>query len=182
MALGVAVMAQGQDLHHEIICKGAVEEGLAVCTHFRTQDPIDANRDGRRTMPTRPLDAALLERTKGVMAGLNAEGLRVVAVAARTLPLGQTTYSVADETGLTLIGYIAFLDPPKESVAPALAKLAAHGVTVKVLTGDNDLVTPHVCRQALPFAYYGWLVAILPCYGSLTTLMKRLYIQSYGWQ
>ena len=80
-------------------------------------------------------------------AGLNAEGLRVVAVAVKTLPPGQSTYSVADETGLTLIGYIAFLDPPKESAAPALKKLAAHGITVKVLTGDNDLVTRQVCHQ-----------------------------------
>jgi len=54
---------------------------------------------------------------------------------------------VQDEVGLTLIGYIAFLDPPKESAAPALKKLAAHGITVKVLTGDNELVTERVCRE-----------------------------------
>lgn len=98
-------------------------------------------------MPTLPLDSELLARTKAVTAALNAEGLRVVAVAVKTLPSDQTTYSVADESGLTLIGYIAFLDPPKESAAPALKKLAAHGITVKVLTGDNDLVTTHVCKQ-----------------------------------
>jgi Mg2+-importing ATPase len=82
-----------------------------------------------------------------VTAGLNAEGLRVVAVAVKTLPPDQTAYSVADESGLTLIGYIAFLDPPKETAAPALRQLAAHGITVKVLTGDNDLVTAQVCRE-----------------------------------
>jgi len=71
----------------------------------------------------------------------------VVAVAVKTLPPGQTAYSVADETGLTLIGYIAFLDPPKESAAPALRALAAHGIAVKVMTGDNELVTAQVCRQ-----------------------------------
>jgi Mg2+-importing ATPase len=97
-------------------------------------------------MPTLPLDAALRARTQAVTAGLNAQGLRVVAVAVKTLPPGQTTYSVADETGLTLIGYIAFLDPPKESAAPALKQLAAHGIAVKVLTGDNELVTRQVCR------------------------------------
>jgi Mg2+-importing ATPase len=119
----------------------------------RTPDPIDASLDGERTMPTQPLDAALLARTQAVTGALNAEGLRVVAVAVKTLPPGQTTYTVADETGLTLIGYIAFLDPPKESAAPALKKLAAHGITVKVLTGDNDLVTAQVCRQVgLPSA------------------------------
>jgi Mg2+-importing ATPase len=77
-----------------------------------------------------PLDAALLARTQAVTAGLSAEGLRVVAVAVKTLPPGQTTYSVTDEAGLTLIGYIAFLDPPKESAAPALRALAAHGVAI----------------------------------------------------
>ena len=147
MSVVVAAMAGGQEQHHELICKGAVEEVLAACTHVRTPDPIDASLDGERTMPTQPLDAALLARTQAVTGALNAEGLRVVAVAVKTLPPGQTTYTVADETGLTLIGYIAFLDPPKESAAPALKQLAAHGIAVKVLTGDNDLVTRQVCRQ-----------------------------------
>jgi len=147
MSVVVAVLADGQDQHHELICKGAVEEVLAACTQVRTQDAVDASLDGARAMPTQPLDAALLARTQAVTAGLNAEGLRVVAVGVKTLPPEQTTYSAADETGLTLIGYIAFLDPPKESAAPALKALAAHGITVKVLTGDNDLVTTQVCRQ-----------------------------------
>ena len=147
MSVVVAALAGGQDHHHELICKGAVEEVLAACTQVRTQEAVDASLDGERAMPTLPLDAALLARTQAVTAGLNAEGLRVVAVAVKTLPPGQATYSIADEAGLTLIGYIAFLDPPKESAAPALKKLAAHGITVKVLTGDNDLVTAQVCRQ-----------------------------------
>ena len=98
-------------------------------------------------MPSVPLDAALLARTQAVTAGLNAEGLRVVAVAVKTLPPEQTTYSVTDEAGLTLVGYIAFLDPPKETAAPALKQLAAHGISVKVLTGDNAAVARHVCSQ-----------------------------------
>jgi Mg2+-importing ATPase len=151
MSVVVATLVAGQDQHHELICKGAVEEVLAACTHVRSQEPagaaVDASLDGERAMPTLPLDAALLARTKAVTAALNAEGLRVVAVAVKTLPPGQATYSVADEAGLTLIGYIAFLDPPKESAAPALKKLAAHGIGVKVLTGDNEAVTVHVCGQ-----------------------------------
>lgn len=147
MSVVVATLVGGQERHHELICKGAVEEVLAVCTEVRTQESTDASLDGERAMPTVPLDAALLARTQAVTAGLNAEGLRVVAVAVKTLPPDQTTYSVADEAGLTLIGYIAFLDPPKESAAPALNKLAAHGITVKVLTGDNVPVTVHVCGQ-----------------------------------
>ncbi len=151
MSVVVATLVGGQEQHHELICKGAVEEVLAVCTQVRSPEPtgvaIDASLDGERAMPTLPLDAALMARTKAVTAGLNAEGLRVVAVAVKTLPPGQATYSVADESGLTLIGYIAFLDPPKESAAPALKQLGAHGITVKVLTGDNEPVTVHVCGQ-----------------------------------
>lgn len=147
MSVVVAVLVDGQHRHHELICKGAVEEVLAACTHVRMPDRTDTSLDGERAMPTLPLDAALLARTQAVTAGLNAEGLRVVAVAVKTLPPSQLTYSVADETGLTLIGYIAFLDPPKESAAPALKKLAAHGITVKVLTGDNEPVAMHVCAQ-----------------------------------
>ena len=147
MSVVVATLVNAQDQHHEIICKGAVEEVLAICTRVRTQEAIDASLDGERNMPTVALDAALLARTQTVTAALNAQGLRVVAVAVKTLPPNQIAYSVADETELTLIGYIAFLDPPKESAAPALKKLAAHGITVKVLTGDNDLVTAQVCRE-----------------------------------
>jgi Mg2+-importing ATPase len=147
MSVVVAAMADGQDTHHELICKGAVEEVLAACTQVRTQEAADAEGQVRQAPPTRALDAALRARTQAVTAGLAAEGLRVVAVAVKTLPPAQVTYSVADESGLTLIGYIAFLDPPKESAAPALRRLEAHGITVKVLTGDNEQVTAHVCRQ-----------------------------------
>ena len=151
MSVVVAALVSGQEHHHELICKGAVEEVLAACTHVRVQEPdgaaVDASLDGGRAMPSVPLDAALLARTQTVTAGLNAEGLRVVAVAVKTLPPEQTTYSVTDEAGLTLVGYIAFLDPPKETAAPALKQLAAHGISVKVLTGDNAAVARHVCSQ-----------------------------------
>ena len=147
LSVVVAALLDGQEHHHELICKGAVEEVLAACTHVRIPEPVDSSLDCMRTMSTQVLDAALLAHTQGVTAALGAEGLRVVAVAVKTLPPGQTVYSVADESGLTLIGYIAFLDPPKESAAPALKQLAAHGITVKVLTGDNEPVTRHVCRQ-----------------------------------
>ena len=147
MSVVVAALSGGQEQHHELICKGAVEEVLAVCARAHMPEAVDASLDGEREMPTVPLDPTLRARTQAVVDGLNAEGLRVVAVAVRTLPPGQTTYAVADEADLTLIGYIAFLDPPKESAAPALKKLAAHGIGVKVLTGDNEVVSRHVCQQ-----------------------------------
>jgi len=131
----MSVVVSEREHHHELICKGAVEEMFAVCTYVRY--------DGR----TYPLDADAQQQLQNVTRNLNEEGLRVVAVAMKEIPPDQKVYSVADESDLTLIGYIAFLDPPKESTAPALEALAAHGVVVKVLTGDNELVTAEVCRQ-----------------------------------
>jgi Mg2+-importing ATPase len=120
---------------HLLICKGAVEEVLAVCTRVR-HGVVDE-----------VLSDALLARIRQVTAAFNAEGLRVVAVAARPMSQGRETYSLADERELTLIGYVAFLDPPKDSTAPALKALAEHGVAVKVLTGDNERVTAKICRE-----------------------------------
>ena len=132
--MSVVVSEQGQ--HHELICKGAVEEMLSICTRIQ-------GADGQ----VLPLDAEMLERVLAVTDALNQEGLRVVAVAMKEVPPDKIVYGVADEADLTLVGYIAFLDPPKESTAPALEALAAHGVAVKVLTGDNDLVAAKVCRD-----------------------------------
>ena len=131
----MSVVVSEREHHHELICKGAVEEIVAACSHVR---------DGDQTVA---LDAAMLERVHRVTRDLNEQGLRVVAVAMKEILPSQVAYSVADESELTLIGYIAFLDPPKESTAPALKALAANGITVKILTGDNELVTAEVCRQ-----------------------------------
>ncbi|CAM3842892.1 magnesium-translocating P-type ATPase [Roseateles saccharophilus] len=128
------VVAEHED-HHVLICKGAVEEILAACSSVRHGDAVEA------------LTPALLQRVRSVTAGLNEDGLRVVAVASKELPPTQEAYGIADESDLTLIGYVSFLDPPKESTRPALEALAAHGVKVKVLTGDNELVTSKICRE-----------------------------------
>jgi len=127
--------AAGQEVQHRLICKGAVEEVLAVCSQVQ------------RAAQVEPLTAQLLAGVRAVTAELNAEGLRVVAVAARDSAATQDSYGLGDERDLTLIGYIAFLDPPKESSKPALDALAAHGIAVKILTGDNDLVTRKICRE-----------------------------------
>jgi Mg2+-importing ATPase len=131
----MSVVVAERDQPPLLICKGAVEEVLAVCTRVRHGEADEALSD------------ELLARIRQVTAAFNAEGLRVVAVAARSMIEGGDTYSLADEQALTLIGYVAFLDPPKESTAPALKALAAHGVAVKVLTGDNELVTAKICRE-----------------------------------
>ncbi|MGY2377556.1 magnesium-translocating P-type ATPase [Pseudomonas sp. SDO524_S393] len=131
----MSVVVAQEGLPHLLICKGAVEEILSVCNNVRHGDSNEALTD------------ELLARIRQVTAAFNEEGLRVVAVAAQPMAPGRDTYSLADERDLTLIGYVAFLDPPKESTAPALKALKAHGVAVKVLTGDNELVTAKICRE-----------------------------------
>ena len=131
----MSVVVAEHDEQHLLICKGAVEEILGACTRVRHGGADE------------PLTPELLGRVREVTASLNEEGLRVVAVAAKELPPAKDIYGVPDECDLTLIGYVTFLDPPKETAAPALKALAEHGVAVKVLTGDNELVTAKICRQ-----------------------------------
>ena len=131
----MSVVVQQQGEAHVLICKGALEEVLSVCNRVRHGDAEEA------------LTPELLERIVQVTAAFNDEGLRVVAVAARAMDAGRDVYGLTDESDLTLIGYVAFLDPPKESTAPALKALAEHGVSVKVLTGDNERVTAKICRE-----------------------------------
>ena len=128
------VLKRGDDAHI-LICKGAVEEVFAACKYYAI--------DGE----TGPLDESHLAQAKETTAKLNADGFRVIAVAFKEMPPAQATYSVKDEAGLTLLGYIAFLDPPKETAAAAIAALKARGVQVKILTGDNDIVTRKICND-----------------------------------
>ncbi|MDH0288998.1 magnesium-translocating P-type ATPase, partial [Pseudomonas sp. GD04087] len=131
----MSVVVSEREDNHLLICKGALEEVLAVCDTVETAEGSE------------PLTGARLDSIRAVADGLNQEGLRVVAVATRELPPTRDVYGVADESGLCLAGYIAFLDPPKETTAPALRALAQNGVAVKVLTGDNDRVSLKVCRD-----------------------------------
>ncbi|QIL70293.1 magnesium-translocating P-type ATPase [Diaphorobacter sp. HDW4B] len=131
----MSVVVAERDHHHELICKGALEEILQCCTQMRDGDAVLA------LTPERV--AQVLEVTQQ----LNAEGLRVVAVAMKEVPPGKTQYGIADECELTLIGYVAFLDPPKDTAASAIQALHEHGVAVKVLTGDSELVARKVCRD-----------------------------------
>ncbi|KNB54174.1 magnesium ABC transporter ATPase [Streptomyces caatingaensis] len=120
---------------HVIITKGAVEEVLALCTHMT---------DGGERVE---LTAALRRRVTRTAEENNRQGLRVLAVATRTFTSRRETYGVEDEAGLTLTGFLAFLDPPKRDAAEALRALADSGVAVKVVTGDNELVAARVCAD-----------------------------------
>jgi Mg2+-importing ATPase len=133
MSVIVHEVFKGRDL---LICKGAVEELLSICTEARV---------GGKNLP---LTDSVREEVLRLRTSMNQDGLRVIAVAIKEVwSQPNKQYGVGDEENLTLIGFIAFLDPPKESAAPALAALARHGVAVKILTGDNDLVAKKVCRD-----------------------------------
>jgi Mg2+-importing ATPase len=129
----LSVVVEEANHHHELICKGAVEEVMAVCQQLRLGDQTLALGPEQRQQVL-----ALNER-------LNNDGLRVIAVAYKEVPLGQSRYGVADESELTLVGLIAFLDPPKDSAAAALRQLAQQRVEVKVLTGDNAVIARKTC-------------------------------------
>jgi Mg2+-importing ATPase len=131
----MSVVVEEENHHHELICKGAVEEILQVCTQVKVNDQI------------LPVDAAIREQVTQLNRGLNEDGLRVIAVAYKELPLDQHSYSVADEHNLILMGLIAFLDPPKDSAAHAIAALNQGGVQVKVLTGDNPIIARKTCKD-----------------------------------
>ncbi len=124
---------RGRDL---LICKGAVAEVHSVCQSVRI---------GNRIVP---LTEEIRARAIGLSTAMSEDGLRVIAVAFKEVD-SQTKrqYGVADENDMILCGFIAFLDPPKESAAPAIAALRAHGVAIKILTGDNELVARKVCRD-----------------------------------
>jgi Mg2+-importing ATPase len=131
----MSVVVEQDHTQHLLICKGAVEEVLSICSHVE---------DGGAVIP---LTTALRERVIRLTTDLNQDGLRVIAVAAKTLPASDRPYAIADECDLVWAGVLAFLDPPKEMVPEALAALKDHGVQVKILTGDNDIVARRVCHE-----------------------------------
>lgn len=128
----VVADAQGKT---QMVTKGAAEETLDICS-FVEVDGI-----------AQPLTEDKLAQIRQQVAGLNAEGLRVIAVAQKTNPRCVGEFGIADECDMVLMGFLAFLDPPKASAAGAVATLEAKGVAVKVLTGDNDRVAATVCEQ-----------------------------------
>lgn len=130
----LSVVVGDADGRTRMVTKGALEEVLAVCTEVEV--------DGRVLPLTDELVAHVVEQG----AALADEGMRVLGVARKDEPAGTGSLTVEDERDMVLIGYLAFLDPPKESSAAAVRALAAHGVATKVLTGDSPRVATHVCR------------------------------------
>jgi len=120
-----------------LVVKGASEEIIGLCTRYEEQ--------GNETQI--PLDKVSREKIHGEHIALEKEGFRVLGIAWREVPQDHSDAVIGDETELVFAGFAGFLDPPKASAGAALALLKESGVTVKIVTGDSELVTQHVCAQ-----------------------------------
>jgi Mg2+-importing ATPase len=129
----MSVVVQSADGPPRLICKGAPESVFARCTHYELSGEI------------RPIEPILIADLREEYDDLSGEGFRVLALAYRDLE-PKAAYGKDEERNLILKGYVAFLDPPKESAAAAITALQRHGVSVKVLTGDNERVSTMICR------------------------------------
>lgn len=119
----------------QLITKGAVEEMLQISKYAEYKGNVEVLTD--------EIKEEILETVEK----LNKEGMRVIGIAQKNNPSVQGVFSVNDECEMVLMGYLAFLDPPKESTKAAVEALKNYGVAVKILTGDNDEVTRCICRQ-----------------------------------
>lgn len=131
----MSVVVSDKTGHTQMITKGAVEEMLKISSY--------AEYNGN----TVPLTDELRKFILAKVDELNNSGMRVIALARKDNPASTSTLTTADESDMVLIGYLAFLDPPKETTSEAIKALQESGVQVKILTGDNDKVTRCVCRQ-----------------------------------
>jgi Mg2+-importing ATPase len=120
-----------------LICKGALDEVMSQCSRMEIKGEVVAMS---------PEYDAKSRQLAGV---LNGEGFRVIALAYKEMPgaKDEPVYSVKDESDLILLGFLAFLDPPKETTMEALKRLHALNVDVKILTGDNEIITAYICKQ-----------------------------------
>lgn len=120
----------------QLITKGAFEEIISVCSYVERQGKLIALND------------QLKKQASDIVNNLNSQGMRVIAIAINNKQFtNDYMYSVKDESELCLVGFIALLDPPKETSYKAIKALQKYGVNIKVLTGDNDLVTKYICKQ-----------------------------------
>lgn len=131
----MSVVVEDDNRKVQMITKGAVEEMLSICSYVEYKGNIS------------PLTEEIRADILTTVDGLNEDGMRVIALAQKTNPSPVGEFGVKDECDMVLLGYLAFLDPPKESAKKAILALANYGVNTKILTGDNDKVTRCICRQ-----------------------------------
>jgi P-type Mg2+ transporter len=136
----MSVVVRDGEYKNLLVCKGAIEEILPLCTSAHDQE---AEASGGIV----PFTPERRKQVRRITRKLNQEGLRALAVAYKWVEAEERTYSVEDEKDLTLSGYLAFLDPPKEMAREAIAVLREHGVAVKIITGDNEVVTRKICKD-----------------------------------
>lgn len=131
----MSVIVEELNGQHLLICKGAVEEVLAHCKNVE----VSGNVEGIQKYHHMHKDRLVTQ--------MGQDGFRLIAIATRKISATKSVYSIQDESEMTLIGFLAFLDPPKESAKKAIVELANHGVVVKILTGDNGLVAQKICSE-----------------------------------
>lgn len=131
----MSVVVSDKSGKRQMITKGAVEEMLSICSYVERNGKVINLTDDMKKTVLKTVD------------NLNDDGMRVIAVAQKTNPSPVGAFSVKDENDMVLIGYLAFLDPPKESTEAAIRTLAEYGVGVKILTGDNERVTRCICKM-----------------------------------
>ena len=136
----MSVVVRNGDNQNLLVCKGAIEEVLPLCVSAHDQK-------AEATGGVASFTTDMHKEVRRITRKLNQDGLRALAVAYKWLPPEDRTYTVDDEKDLVLSGYIAFLDPPKETARQAIAALREHGVSVKIITGDNEVVTRKICKE-----------------------------------
>jgi Mg2+-importing ATPase len=146
----MSIVLQRSDGSHLLICKGAVEEMLKVCS--RAYDPGDDRQLQIDTDAVMPMDDNIRNHILQMSKELNEEGLRVLIVAVKMFDNRDLTYTCDDEQDMIMAGFVGFLDPAKASAHTAIDSLQQLGVGVKVLTGDNEIVTKKICHDVgIPF-------------------------------
>lgn len=131
----MTVVVEDKSGKRQMITKGAVEEMLSICKYTEFKGEIVLLTD------------EIKEEVLKTVENFNEDGLRVIALAQKTNPSPVDSFGVKDEVDMVLMGYLAFLDPPKPTTAKAIAALKEYGVRTKVLTGDNDKVTKSICGK-----------------------------------
>jgi len=133
----MSVIVEDKDGLNTLICKGAVEEVLDHCTRVEAKGEIIKVLPEHDAMRRKLADE------------LNGQGFRVIALAYKQMPgaSDDPVYAVKDESDLILLGFLAFLDPPKDTAIEALKRLKGLSVDVKILTGDNEIITAYICRE-----------------------------------
>ena len=133
----MSVVVEDETGLNTLICKGAVEEVLGLCTRVEVRGEVI------EVLPEHDAKRRLLADD------LNGQGFRVIALAYKQMPgaTDEPVYAIKDESDLILLGFLAFLDPPKDSATEALKRLHSLSVDVKILTGDNEIITAYICKE-----------------------------------